>query len=517
MRAALNGVLERKIPRSMSTQHPDNATVPHWSKEEAIQGDDEVHEAYLAFSLYGVHEVMWDSEGKDVDTHVLRKLLSRYPEFFLKNEIGKDVFLTYRIPNPKIEGAERKVVVETLETIPINCDVAEKFYGNSKPPIFEVILPFTTSSTDLIAVLRYYEKAVAGKETIVLDDEMKVRDWVGEVRPKTIEVIPLVEDRESLLGIRSILEGYIRAVHPRYVRAFIARSDPAMNYGMVTAVVLAKYALSELRLLQDQSKVPIFPIIGVGSLPFRGHMSPDNVDNIISEYRWIYTYTIQSAYKYDYDENLVRSSISRLNSSRVDEPLIFDRETKESLVKIVDKLVSKYQPVIEGISERINEVASMLPPRRARKLHVGLFGYSRSTGKVRLPRAISFVGALYSMGVPPEIIGIRAIGEMRESEQQLLETVYVNLKRDLEKAAYFFCWNAFESLRNRVDRWVWNAIGEDVKFLSENLGIKVGGRDYSSIKHCLFSSLFVIAMENGRNEEARLYLSEMAKARRALG
>lgn len=64
----------RLIPRTMSTQHPDNARVPEWSRGEAIEGEDEVTEAFLAFSNYNVQEVMWDAEGKDVDTHVIRKL-----------------------------------------------------------------------------------------------------------------------------------------------------------------------------------------------------------------------------------------------------------------------------------------------------------------------------------------------------------------------------------------------------------------------------------------------------------
>ncbi|WP_243680526.1 phosphoenolpyruvate carboxylase [Vulcanisaeta souniana] len=32
----------------MCTQHPDNAQIPNWSRDGVIQGDDEIHEAYLA-------------------------------------------------------------------------------------------------------------------------------------------------------------------------------------------------------------------------------------------------------------------------------------------------------------------------------------------------------------------------------------------------------------------------------------------------------------------------------------
>jgi phosphoenolpyruvate carboxylase len=46
-----------------------------------------------------------------------------------------------------------------------------------------------------------------------------------------------------------------------------------------------------------------------------------------------------------------------------------------------------------------------------RKLHIGLFGYSRSLGGVSLPRAISFCSALYSIGLPPEILGLSCLGQ----------------------------------------------------------------------------------------------------------
>ncbi len=156
---------------------------------------------------------MWDSEGKDVDTRVVRKLLEKHAEFFSEHQLGKDVFLTYRVPNPKIEGAERKVFVETLYNITVACDVASTFYKKEVTPFFEVILPFTTDSKELIWLYNYYRIAITSVEEACLDDGgLKVKDWVGCFKPKSIEVIPLIEDYDSVLSADKIVEPYIKAV-----------------------------------------------------------------------------------------------------------------------------------------------------------------------------------------------------------------------------------------------------------------------------------------------------------------
>ncbi|TRM74808.1 phosphoenolpyruvate carboxylase, partial [Sulfolobus sp. B5] len=407
----------RLIPRTMSTQHPDNAKVPEWARSEIIEGEDEVKEAYLAYSMYGVHEVMWDAEGKDVDTHVVRKLLTNYTDYFREHILGKDVFLTYRLPNPRVEGADRKVFAETMESIPITYDLAKKFYGNGiTVPVFEVILPMTTDALELISVVKYYEKAVANEEDIELYDGIRVRDLVGDIYPKTIEVIPLVEDIDSMQNIDKIIAGFYKVIRPKYIRVFLARSDPAMNYGMIPAVLSVKIALSKLYKLSDSLNLSIYPIIGVGSLPFRGHLSPRNYEYVLREYKGIYTFTIQSAFKYDYDLEESKKAIDYINNSKIAMPDKLSEEEERILVKISTLFTQRYQPIIENLAKPINDVALLLPRRRARKLHIGLFGYSRSTGKVTLPRAISFVGSLYSIGIPPEIIGISALDNLSEEE-----------------------------------------------------------------------------------------------------
>ena len=112
------------IPCTMATQHPDNVNIPEWSRDEVINGNAEVFEVFYAYSTLGCQEVMWDSEGKDTDTRVVRKLLQKHWDYFAEHPIGENVYLTYRIPNPKMEGAERKYVVETLQNIPVANDAA---------------------------------------------------------------------------------------------------------------------------------------------------------------------------------------------------------------------------------------------------------------------------------------------------------------------------------------------------------------------------------------------------------
>ena len=55
----------------MSTQHPDNVTTPFFATGALLTPDDEVSEAYYAFSHLGCDEQMWDFEGKEVDEHVV--------------------------------------------------------------------------------------------------------------------------------------------------------------------------------------------------------------------------------------------------------------------------------------------------------------------------------------------------------------------------------------------------------------------------------------------------------------
>ncbi len=522
---------ERKIPATMSTQHPDNVNLPDWCEGTVIEGNAEIYEAYFAYSQLGCHEVMWDSEGKDVDTRVVRKLLDKHPGFFMENQLGKDVFLTYRIPNPKIEGAERKVFVETLYNIAVACDVASTFYKRDVVPIFEVILPFTTDAKEPIWLYNYYKKAIATVEETCLDDGLKAKDWIGCFQPKSIEVIPLIEDFDSILAADKIVEPYIKAIKPRYLRVFIARSDPALNYGLLSAVLLSKLAFSKLKLLEKKLNVSIHLILGVGSMPFRGHLSPENVEKFLQEYRGLSTVTVQSALKYDYPTMQVKDCINTLNKRLPSgEPPTIGPSEEEKLVEMLHESRRFYERVVEGLAPLINSVASHVPARRARKLHIGLFGYSRRVGRVSLPRAIPFAAALYTLGIPPEFLGGKFFEEMKEDEWKLVQKFYVNLKHDFGMAGGYLSWRNIEMLKGDCKSVakkagmskeklmnVLNEVLTDIEAVEKTFSIKLGPRSSIERKHENFANNFLISYIEGDEVGASTSLIEAAKVRRCLG
>jgi phosphoenolpyruvate carboxylase len=516
----------------MSTQHPDNVTVPSWSPTEVIDGNAEVHEAYYAYETLGCQEVMWDSEGKDVDTRVVRKLLSTHWGYFEKHVIGRDLFLTYRIPNPTVEPVEKKVVVETLLNIPVTYDVASVAYKREVTPIFEVILPFTTRSDELIWLFNYYKQSIASNEEVKLDDRVQAKDWLGGFKPKKIEVIPLVEDFNSLAQVDRIIEPYINIVKPKHLRVFLARSDPALNYGAICAVLLSKIALSRLKKFEKEKNVSIHPIIGVGSKPFRGHLSPENVNKFLQEYKGLSTVTVQSAARYDYPLEQVKEFIHVLNQKLPNgEPETIEPHEEKALLAAMEKCKQRYEAVAEALAPLVNSISAYVPQRRARKLHIGLFGYSRSIAGVSLPRAIPFAAALYSIGIPPEFLGCKALEELNDEEWDAVKKHYVNLTHDLTSVSGYVSWEninmlmeihekASDKVNMDVDKLetALTKIMEDLKTVEEKLVIKLGPRTPVQKRHENFTNNFLISfIERDNDAEAKQDLIEAAKLRRCLG
>src|SRR5438552_343539 len=108
----------------MSTQHPDNVAMPFFAQSAPLTAEDEVREAYYAYSELGCDEQMWDFEGKEVDNFVVEKLLTTYGDYFHRETLGQHIRLTPRVPNPRIERAAAKGLLEVLHSLPRHSDAA---------------------------------------------------------------------------------------------------------------------------------------------------------------------------------------------------------------------------------------------------------------------------------------------------------------------------------------------------------------------------------------------------------
>lgn len=517
----------RKIPSTMSTQHPDNASPAFWCKKSFINTTDEIEEAYGIFSNLGCDEYMWDWEGKFVDEAVIDKLFRRYSAYFKKHPLGKEKFLTYRIPNIWAEGGYR--LARPFINIVTSADFAREL-GFYTPPVMEIILPMTRNAEQILKTKETFRRVAQLKCRIFEDKRGANRRGKRSKRGRCgaacafsdISVIPLIESVKELENSGKLIEKYLQihkktyGRYPQYLRPFIARSDPALNSGIVPAVLASKVALSHFYNLEKKYGVRMFPIIGTGSLPFRGGVNPENIEEVIGDYNGIRTITIQSAFKYDYPQPLVRRALKYIDKTlpRLRPRMLSEKEIDE--IKKVNKVFSQYyKNTVERLAPFVNKLAAFIPSRRERLLHIGLFGYSRGIGKVTLPRAIPFTGVFYSIGVPPEFIGTgRGLRWLQKNNLlPYVKSLYINLFRDLEHAGKYLNKDNLARLAKKMP--VFKEIIEDIQEAENILGVEFGPfRDHHYLHKNLTSNIyFKIKMKSDPAND----IIEAAVIRKSLG
>lgn len=495
----------------MATQHPDNAC-PSWiTGKRFISAQEEIEECFRCFSELGVQEFMWDWEGKFVDEGVIDRLYGQYTDYFRKNQIGKDLFITFRVPNIWIESTHK---LPRAFMSMISAEDAAKTYGFHSPPLFEVILPMTTSASQMEYLQKTFRKTTkATTEIFELKSTMQM-----------LEVIPLFEEFETMADAKNILYDYTKFLKkeynhtPDYMRVFIARSDPAMNAGFLPAKLACKHAISSYHEFEKETGIEVYPWVGGGSLPFRGGINPHNVDSMLEQYRGAASLTIQSAFRYDYPKEEVKTAIARLNKElpkNRKRPVMITKAEGEA-IKSFNREVSKYyKKSIEHLAPLINLVGGKLPRHRERMQHIGLYGYSRGVGKVKLPRAIIFTGSLYSLGVPPELIASgRAIARAKElGIMSLIDRLCPQLKSDFDRAGRYLNRENLDLLCKQDKAW--KEIRKELEHIESYIGMTLGPQKPHHMLHRnLTSNIFHKLQLNQDFSEDVLRAAEI---RRSLG
>lgn len=497
--------LKRKIPAIMFTQHPDNAGIPYWYDSPLIKTHREPKECFQLFSDFGGHEFMWDWEGKLVDESVIERFFSKYHEYFSKNQIGKDVFLTFRIPNPKVESGFK--LGKTFITI-LSAEQIAKRAGMHTPPLFEVILPLTESASDLYNINSLFRQISNTMSSSFNETAKSLKD---------IELIPLFESVQTIMRSGKILDEYTKIVKKelgkklKYIRPFVARSDPALNSGIVATTLSIKWALSEFAKFSAKTNIATYPIIGPGVLPFRGGLEPKNVRDFVREFAGVRTVLIQSSYRYDFPFNEVKKSLKDL----VDEvPKHNTRILLKGDLKNIKQMITwfeePYKKSVENIAKEIQKVSKYIPQRRERVQHIGLFGYSRSVGKLQLPRAIGFTASCYSLGIPPEFFGVGE-GLKKVTKAGLvgeLESFYQNLKPNLLQAGRFLRKKSLKEF-NLKD------LEEEIDIIEKYLGTTLGPKTESDKLHEKYVTKIIHKLSTGKNPKPEI--EKAAMLRNSLG
>lgn len=504
-------VLMRTIPATMATQHPDNASAPYWAHNDDpfIGTHSEIKDCMAAFQDMGAMEYMWDWEGKHADAAVIDKLLSDHHDYFTQKPLGNNRFLTFRLPN--IWQEKGYSLLQAMTVILSGEDFARDL-GFTQRPLFEVILPMTERADQLMHMQKLFQKLA----------EFKSREFTPDkpANNSYLELIPLTESVESQHGIGELLQEYVN-LHtkhfgrkPEYIRPFLARSDPAIVSGFLATVLANKLALSRVYEFAEQTKIPVLPISGVGSLPFRGGLNPTTVDEYVREYAGMRTVSLQSAFRYDYPLDEVKSAVTMLEKHLPDMSFRnISPAHRDKLITIGNHSSRLYQATLKNIIKDVTPIFAAVPRRRERRQHIGLLAYGRSMNDVRLPRAITFTAGFYSLGVPPEFIGVgRCLAKLKTSDAKILNEEYIELGRELERAGRYLNHDNLTSLAKQNSAW--EDVQKDIATAEQYFGVKYGPRTKNEKAHKNLTSNVLLSDDS---ETLSQLISETALLRKSLG
>lgn len=476
------------IPSTMMTQHPDSASRYVSVRDEPGEAIDALTPQPIGL---GLEEVMVDYEGKLTPYHQTAEIALGLLE---RGQVaGREVLVTPRIPSATKETVFHQLMA-LMSVIESNYQLQSSGSGGA---IREVIVPMVETAAELVDVRRRIQDVI----------ELGHKEFGISRDPDAVQAIPLIEEVPELLGAGAMLREYVEQASEagygvKHLRVMVGRSDSAMVYGLVPAVLAVKVAISDCFAMGREKGVEIYPIFGGGVLPFRGHVSLDNFERLVSDFAGIRTVTVQSGLRYDCGREATRQVAIKAGEELAGvPPLAYSEDQRREMTALVGVFTAHYLESFAALLPTVVALSDLVPPQRDRLARKSAVGYARAaadpgklageiadpevaarvaaipaTGATNLPRAISFTGALYSMGLPPEFIGTgRGLAEVaasygQEGVSRLLQ-LYPGMRADLVKAARYA---NFDIAAMHLSEPLKLQIAADMEEVSRHLGIDIG-------------------------------------------
>jgi phosphoenolpyruvate carboxylase len=302
---------------------------------------------------------------------------------------------------------------------------------------------------------------------------------------------------------------------PDYIRAFLACSDSSLESSHLAGIIGNKLGLARLNEFAEQENMPVFPIAGPGSLTFRGGLTPKTVDRFLKELPGVRTTTVQSSFRYDNETTDVIAAIKRLEHELpLTKPQIVSQTDQEKLVSVARAAATVYQGRLSELLPDMQAIFKAMPKRRDRRQHTGLLAYNRTVGTTKMPRAITFSGGFYSIGVPPEFIGLgQTLQSLDEQQLVTLFEYYPSMRADMHQAGRFLNRDNLKELGKTNKGW--HSVEKDVVLAEKILGLTFGPESKSDREHANLSASVIRHRSDGPIVTA--LINQSAEIRKSIG
>lgn len=436
------------LPHVMGTQHPDNVSKVPFGPGPEVDRHLEEEEVLYNVTVLGLPELMIDYEKKQGGCTPLWDWLHRCPTCLEEKVIGRDFHVTPRIPNGDTDRDD-PYFWQSMGIF-VNSLLVMKQMGLPWLPFSEFIVPDASRGARVAEV----ERDIA--DLFKLQREQYRHYGEGSPFPYEgkffVQGIPLIETVEDLLDPEPIWDELVDrrrelTGEQTYVqRSFIARSDPALKAGLVPALLAAVVALHRGRQYERRTGIQVPQILGIGSAPFRGGLTPEDrsIQAVLATYPGTATVTVQSAFRYDHPEEQVIRASRQLGEelgsgylARHDLGPGPGREEVEELRGLIGHLKQAYEASYRELLPLISRVAKAVPRRRERYTNIDVAGEARRVGGLPAVRAIQYAASCYTLGVPPGVLGFRAWEGLSDRQRALAEATCPQLRHWLREELRF--------------------------------------------------------------------------------